>query len=271
MIQTNTAPIVNPKITIKPSQKLITYIKSLKDFNHLSVEISNTLLNNTAKKNNKLPPKVYHVINEDDKIFIKSISERCKKSVFTEWPVTKSSNVSGTEILLSLVDLHSLHAHILKVNKNADTKVYLHEILEGSEIILPKNEEIQRNEELDRRCKQLQAEQANRDYFDMTKNVDSRRKVYPEDTVRYQLQQMNRHSVEIFQFVMSVAAGFAFGFIGVEILIGSLDFGFRLVLGIVCALTVALAELYFLAKKINEDLQFEHAVEQHNKKGIKLD
>lgn len=51
-----------------------------------------------------------------------------------------------------------------------------------------------------------------------------------------------------------MAAGFAFGFIGIELLVGNLDFGFRLLLGIICSLVIALAEIYFLAKKLNEEL-----------------
>ncbi|KAJ8949637.1 hypothetical protein NQ318_010053 [Aromia moschata] len=67
-------------------------------------------------------------------------------------------------------------------NRDSEDKMYLHELLEGSEIILPKNEEIPRNEELERRCQRLKAEQQNRDYFQMTKNVDRVRKKLPEDT-----------------------------------------------------------------------------------------
>lgn len=59
--------------------------------------------------------------------------------------------------------------------------------------------------------------------------------------------------IAVVQFIVSIAAGFAFGFIGVELMIGNLDFGFRLLLGILCALIIALAEIYFLAKKLNED------------------
>jgi TMEM199 family protein len=55
------------------------------------------------------------------------------------------------------------------------------------------------------------------------------------------------------QFVFSVISGFFFGFLGIELLIGSLDFGFRLLLGIICALVIALAEIYFLAKKLIEE------------------
>lgn len=84
------------------------------------------------------------------------------------------------------------------------------------------------------------------------------------------MKLLNSHLVAIFQFIVSVAAGFAFGFLGIELLIGSLDFGFRLLLGIICALIIALAELYFLAKKLNQDLQFEYQVEKQQKQ-VKTD
>lgn len=64
---------------------------------------------------------------------------------------------------------------------------------------------------------------------------------------------MNRQLIAVAQFIFSVAAGFAFGFIGIELIIGNLDFGFRLLLGIIIALVIALAEIYFLAKRLNED------------------
>ena len=67
------------------------------------------------------------------------------------------------------------------------------------------------------------------------------------------MSQINRQLIAVLQFVFSVAAGFAFGFLGVELMIGNLDFGFRLLLGIIIALVIAWAEIYFLAKKLNED------------------
>lgn len=70
----------------------------------------------------------------------------------------------------------------------------------------------------------------------------------------FTVKQINRQLIAVAQFIFSVLAGFAFGFIGIELLIGDLDFGFRLLLGIICSLIIALAEIYFLAKKLNEDL-----------------
>lgn len=67
------------------------------------------------------------------------------------------------------------------------------------------------------------------------------------------MKQINKQLIAVAQFVFSVIAGFAFGFIGVELIIGDLDFGFRLLLGIICALIIALAEIYFLALKLNEN------------------
>lgn len=71
------------------------------------------------------------------------------------------------------------------------------------------------------------------------------------------MKQINRQLIAVAQFVFSVIAGFMFGFLGVELIIGSLDFGFRLLLGIICALIIALAEIYFLAKKLNEEMPVE--------------
>lgn len=72
---------------------------------------------------------------------------------------------------------------------------------------------------------------------------------------------MNRHLIAIAQFIISILAGFLFGFRGVEWMVGNLDFGFRLLLGVMCALVIALAEIYFLAKQLNEELNIAEAVQ----------
>lgn len=76
------------------------------------------------------------------------------------------------------------------------------------------------------------------------------------------MKQINRQLIAIAQFIFSVITGFVFGFLGIELIIGNLDFGFRLLLGIICALIIALAELYFLAKKLNENLEFDTKIDK---------
>lgn len=66
------------------------------------------------------------------------------------------------------------------------------------------------------------------------------------------MKQINKQLIAVAQFIFSVITGFVFGFIGIELVVGNLDFGFRLLLGIICALIIALAEIYFLAVKLSE-------------------
>lgn len=69
---------------------------------------------------------------------------------------------------------------------NPDTNIYLHEVLEGCDLVLPQNEVIKRNPVLEARIKKLQKEQEEREYKAMTKNVDMTKKFAVEDSLAYQ-------------------------------------------------------------------------------------
>ncbi|XP_066154769.1 uncharacterized protein [Euwallacea fornicatus] len=256
--------IKHTEIFVKPSENVLQYIKGIRTIEEAPTGIKNLILKNGSKDNtaSKRSPKINYLVTKEDKAFIACLNLKnahIKLKNSTEQP--KSTNADHP--LLSLPDLHWLYTYIKAENQNnVNNKIYLHELMEGSEVVLPKNEEIARNPELERRCQKLKAEQQNREYQHMTRNVDGFRKRLPEDTISYQLKMMNSHLIAVFQFIASVIAGFAFGFIGIELLSGELDFGFRLMLGIACALIVAIAELYFLAKKLNEDLEFENKSKQ---------
>lgn len=73
----------------------------------------------------------------------------------------------------------------------------------------------------------------------------------------FSVKVMNSQLIAVAQFVFSVITGFVFGFFGIQLIVGNLDFGFRLLLGIMFALIIALAEIYFLAKKLSEDYTYE--------------
>ncbi|XP_008199027.1 transmembrane protein 199 [Tribolium castaneum] len=266
----NTGPITNPSIHIKPSKSLCDFISTLKVSPDIPLGVANILYKNKVKQDsNSKPADFKYLLTGEDRQFIKSLKLNSKIDI-TKLPLSEEAIIHKNDKLLNLQDLHWLYDYIQKENEGKADKKYLHILLEGSEIILPKNSEIPRNAELEKRCERLRASQQNKAYNNMTKNVDNVRRKHPEDTISYQMKQMNRHLIAIGQFIISVLAGFAFGFIGLELLLGSLDFGFRLLLGIICALTIALAELYFLAKKLNEDLKFE-TVAEAKKKGTKLD
>lgn len=137
---------------------------------------------------------------------------------------------------------------------NIDLELPIHELLTKWRIDVPEPPVIPRNRELEARIQRLRVEQEERDYRSMTKNVDSIRVKHPEDSIGYQIKMINRQLIAVLQFIFSVGAGFAFGFIGVQYMVGELDFGFRLLLGVICGLIIALAEIYFLAKQLAEDV-----------------
>ncbi|XP_050305324.1 transmembrane protein 199 [Anthonomus grandis grandis] len=257
----NIGQIKNTQVLVDPSPKLRNFIKDIKVVgDNVPVGIQDIIYKNKpdeAAEQKRTRPE--YLITETDKKFISSLNLKVP-NVEPEKP--KPKKVSNSSRLLSLHDLHWLHAYVQKQNSDNNNKIYLHELLEGSEVVLPKNELIPRNKELEKRCQKLKAEQQNREYANMTKNVDNFRKTLPEDTIGYQIKMMNKHLIAVFQFVVSVITGFAFGYVGVELLIGSLDFGVRMVLGIFCALTVATAELYFLLKNLNEDMEFENTAKK---------
>jgi len=163
-----------------------------------------------------------------------------------------SSQHKRADCLLSLNDVKWLKK-FMSDQPNSKKKVYLHELLEGINVKLPQPKVTPRNPELEARIKKLRAQQNNRDYKAMTKGVDSSRKHLPDESLAYQMKAINKQLIAVFTFILSVAAGFAFGFWGIFWETKDVDLGFRLLIGIICALIIALAEIYFLAKNLSED------------------
>lgn len=191
-----------------------------------------------------------------NKKLIEFICKNVKKTNSTPAAIIalkRSTKDKQKDILLKLDDLRWLNKYLEEYRTIQMESIYLHELLEEDDIRLPTPKVTPRNPELEARTQKLKAQQDAMKYKAMTKNVDTTTKNLPEDTISYQMKQINKQLIAVAQFIFSVLAGFAFGFIGLELIVGTLDFGFRLLLGIICALVIALAEIYFLAIKLNED------------------
>ncbi|XP_055310232.1 uncharacterized protein LOC129573582 isoform X1 [Sitodiplosis mosellana] len=291
--------IKDQSIGIKPSEKLIDFIKS--SLNDVSIDLPENLLKvyeaftqDIQKRNIYKQPIPTEALTEEERKLLIALSDdtfqnttdlqKCLESlsVYTCHDDENNSNSEIEEIVstggerisknkarqirakqrekelskltLNLSDLKWLHQYLLGKRKTDNSISYLHELIEGSQLVLPSNEYTERNPELEARCQRLKREQDDLIYRLMTKNVDCSRSHEPEETISYQVKQINRQLIAVINFLFSIAAGFAFGFIGIELLVGNLDFGFRLLLGIICSLIVALAEIYLLAKKLNEEI-----------------
>lgn len=200
--------------------------------------------------------KLIDVFTVDDEENIENIESELKgdppTSTKTKLNASKTKPNNKPDFLLNINDIRWIDQILEKHRAANECDDYIHELLVDSEVILPKNQFIPRNPELEARCVKLREQQQEREYRNMTKDVDATRQHLPEDTIAYQIKTINRQLIAVFQFVVSVITGFAFGFIGLEYMLGELDFGFRLFMGVMCALIIALAEIYFLAKKLNE-------------------
>jgi len=152
---------------------------------------------------------------------------------------------------LDINDVQELYEGI----KKSRPEVYLHELLVGSELIIPKLEIPERNPELEARVNKLKHMLAEKEYRKMTKNVNFTSRFKSEDSIGYQIKQINSGLIGVFQFIVTIAAAFMFGFMGVEVFLGlTLDLGVKLLLGIIFALIVGMAELYFLAINLANDV-----------------
>ncbi len=81
------------------------------------------------------------------------------------------------------------------------------------------------------------------------------------------MKLINSQLIEVLGFAVSLFAAFSFGFVGINYMIGPLDFGVRALLGVISALIVAVAELYFLARVLG-DYEFFHFQKASIKKMI---
>lgn len=92
----------------------------------------------------------------------------------------KENNSKDEKISLTLKGLKEIKS---KLNDN----VFLCDLLEKGNVELPKNEIVERNPELEERIERLKAQQQNRVYESMVRNVDGRRKhTEPEDSIAFQ-------------------------------------------------------------------------------------
>lgn len=98
----------------------------------------------------------------------------------------KKSNKNSSPVLLKVQDIKWLNNLLINHRSKNEEKIYLHELLEGVDLILPEPKITPRNPVLDARVRKLQAQQDARDYNAMTKDVDALRRKLPDDTLAYQ-------------------------------------------------------------------------------------
>ncbi|XP_064379370.1 transmembrane protein 199 isoform X2 [Dromaius novaehollandiae] len=132
--------------------------------------------------------------------------------------------------------------------------LYLHELLEGSEIDLPEVPVPPRNPELVARLERIKARLANEEYRRMTRNVAG------QELNRYgtladfgrQVRSVKAVVITILNFIVTVAAAFACTYLGSQYIFA--ETAARILSAVIVASVVGLAELYVMVRTLEGDL-----------------
>lgn len=143
---------------------------------------------------------------------------------------------------------------IIDAQKFSGSTTYLHEILSGSDLFVPAYVEPPRNPELNERIERLKAEQANQEYAEMTKNVDLNRRTTARtnESIIPDMKSVQGQLITIVNVFLTILGAFMFGYKVVEYSIGVKNFVLQISVGLFCAFVVAVADLYFLFKRLNK-------------------
>lgn len=159
------------------------------------------------------------------------------------------------EIKLTTEEVEWCHTKIRECNKPER----IHELLSESQIVLPKYEPAPRSPELEARVQRLRFEQENREYKNMTRSVDAtyQRENLGLGEIGKDMRTVNQHIISGMQYLLSVVGTFFAIFIGVGMV--TPDYGVRALMATIAAVTVGLAELFFI---IREDVKKENNIKK---------
>lgn len=129
--------------------------------------------------------------------------------------------------------------------------VYLHKLLEGSELCLPSPVTAPRDPELEARIQKLKAQQLNREYDRMTSDVDvCRSRSSPLTQVGAEVRQVRQQSWAVVNLLVTVGGTFAFFYKAVEYSLPDPHIALQVLAALFASIVVAVAELYFLIRVI---------------------
>lgn len=173
-------------------------------------------------------------------------SDRLIKSLATVPNVPKKLKDLNSDSTLVLSDVKWIYDHA-----RSSDEFSFHTLLTECDMILPEPQYPPRNPQLEARVIKLRAQQANRDYNNMTRNIDQKDvmvSLMSDEPFSVQLKEIKGYLILIFQLVLSVGTSFVAGYLLPYYFYGIADVGKRLLVGIIFGFVVAIADLYFVIR-----------------------
>ncbi|XP_075296082.1 vacuolar ATPase assembly protein VMA12 isoform X2 [Opisthocomus hoazin] len=144
--------------------------------------------------------------------------------------------------------LRRLHAAL----REAGSPLYLHQLLEGSEIHLPEVPVPPRNPELVARLERIKAKLANEEYRRMTRNITGQEMNGTLAEFGRQVRSVKAVVITVFNFIVTVAAAFACAYLGSQYVFA--ESAAHVLSAVIVASVVGLAELYIMVRTLEGDL-----------------
>ncbi|TEA28537.1 transmembrane protein 199 isoform X1 [Globicephala melas] len=157
---------------------------------------------------------------------------------------------AGPARLVSFRLIRDLHQYL----RERGSTLYLHELLEGSEIYLPEVVKPPRNPELVARLEKIKIHLANEEYKRITRNVtcqDSRHGGTLSDLGK-QVRSVKALVITIFNFIVTVAAAFVCTYLGSQYIFTEMTS--QVLAALIVASVVGLAELYIMVRVMEGEL-----------------
>ncbi|NXV40858.1 TM199 protein, partial [Uria aalge] len=137
--------------------------------------------------------------------------------------------------------------------REAGSPLYLHQLLEGSEIHLPEVPVPPRNPELVARLERIKAKLANEEYQRMTRNITGQPLPYSNHLSPFSpVRSVKAVVITIFNFIVTVVAAFACTYLGSQYVFA--ETAARVLSAVIVASVVGLAELYVMVRTLEGDL-----------------
>ncbi|XP_003469785.1 transmembrane protein 199 isoform X1 [Cavia porcellus] len=163
---------------------------------------------------------------------------------------TNADGPDGPRRLVSFRLIRELHQHL----RERGSTLYLHELLEGSELYLPEVVKPPRNPELVARLEKIKIHLANEEYKRITRNVtcqNSRHGGTLNDLGK-QVRSVKALVITIFNFIVTVAAAFVCTYLGSQYIFT--EMASRVLAAVIVASVVGLAELYVMVRAVEGEL-----------------
>lgn len=144
-----------------------------------------------------------------------------------------------------LTEAHEFYTEFKRPKKDSEY-IELHDLVKSSKVFNETIPEPVRSPELVERLRKLKAEQEQKEYDSMVKNVKVKKRTLGQE-IGGEIRTTRQQISTIVNFLLSVGGTFAFGYVSSQYAFSD-DMGARIILSIVLATVVALAELYFMAR-----------------------